>query len=154
MGQKAKGQIKLSPGKGSGTSALALSGKSFALAHVYTAVGVFTVTVQVSDDHVTSTATQTVTVLSQAQAVQIAIAVVDQLSDAGAISHNGAVVLRAHFDAAVRALASGKSTPAIAVLRAALVQLDVLVQNDQLSEADAAPLRTLISRVIASASRP
>jgi DNA/RNA endonuclease G (NUC1) len=141
-------------GDGSGTSALALSGKRFALAHLYTAVGVFTVTVQVSDDHVTSTATQTVTVLSQAQAVQLAISLVDQLSAAGAISHNGAVVLRAQFDAAVRALASGKSAPAIAALRAALVQLDVLVQNDQLSEADAAPLRTLISRVIASASRP
>jgi FIMAH domain-containing protein len=111
---------------------------------------VFTVTVQVSDDHTTSTGTQTVTVISQAQAVRNALALVDQLAAAGTISHSGAIVLRVHLEAAARAFDSGKLNVATAVLRAALVELDVLVRIGQLSEADAAPLRALISRVILS----
>lgn len=141
-------------GDGSGTSALALSGTSFALAHVYTTPGVFTVTVKVTDDHATSTGTQTVTVLSQAQAVRNAIALVGQLAAAGAISHNGAVVLSVQLAIAARALDAGKPIVATAVLHAALVELDVLERLGQLSAEDAAALRTLVDRVIASVTLP
>lgn len=141
-------------GDGSGTSALALSGMSFVLGHVYAAAGVFAVTVQISDDDVTSTATQTVTVLSQAQAVRSAIALVGQLAAAGTISRNGAVVLGVQLEIAARALESGAPIIAAAVLRAVLVELDVLARLGQLPEADAAALSTLVDRVIASLALP
>lgn len=137
-------------GDGSGPAALALSGMSFTLAHLYTVPGVYTVTVQVSDDDATTTATQTVTVVSQAQAVRNAIAIVDAMAAAGQISHNGAVVLDVLLGVAAQALDAGKPIVAVVVLRAAIVEIDVLERIGQLSAADADLLRTLIDRIIVS----
>jgi DNA/RNA endonuclease G (NUC1) len=140
-------------GDGSGTNPLALSGMAFSLAHTYAAAGTFTVGVQVSDDHVTSAATQTVTVLSQAQGVRNAIALVDQLEAAGKIKQNVAAVLRIKLQIAAAAI-DAELPPIVAVvlLRTVIVELDVLVQLGRLSAEDAAPLRTLVTRLITSAN--
>jgi DNA/RNA endonuclease G (NUC1) len=140
-------------GDGSGTNPLALSGMAFTLAHTYTAAGTFTVNVQVSDDHATSAATQTVTVISQAQGARNAIALVDQLAAAGKIKQNVATVLRIKLQL-VAASFDGELPPVVAVvlLRSVSVDLDILVRLRRLSEEDATPLRTLVTRLIASAS--
>ncbi|HEX2687299.1 MAG TPA: DNA/RNA non-specific endonuclease [Kofleriaceae bacterium] len=137
-------------GDGSGVNALALSGMTFALAHTYAAAGTFTVDVQVADDHAIADSTQTVTVLSQAQAIQNAIAIVDQLAAAGTITRNVANVLRIQLEIAARGLDAGIPFLAGATLHAVLVQLDVLVRLHRLSDADADPLRTLVTRIIRS----
>jgi PKD repeat protein len=141
-------------GDGSGVSALALSGMTFNLSHTYTAVGVFTVTVRISDDDVTSAATQTVTVISQAQGARNAIPLVDQLAAAGKITQNVALGLRFELQQAVTALDAGMPVLASTVLGGVVTELDILVQIHHLSAADAAPLRTLVTRVIRSIGAP
>jgi DNA/RNA endonuclease G (NUC1) len=139
-------------GDGSGPSALALSGMSFSLSHAYAAAGVFTVTVSVSDDHATTTATQTVTVISQAQAVRNVITTVNALAASGAISRNGAIVLDVLLGVAAQAFDAGKPVVAIVALTAATVDIGVLERLHQISPANAGLLRTMIGRIITSAS--
>jgi DNA/RNA endonuclease G (NUC1) len=137
-------------GDGSGPTPLTLSGMSFALAHRYNAAGSFTVTVAVSDDHLTSTRTQAVTVATQAQAVRDAIALVDQLASARKINTNVAAVLRLELQIAGAAIDARVPLVAAVALRAVLAELDLLVQLRRLSAADAAPLGTLVGRLIRS----
>lgn len=137
-------------GDGSGPTPLALSGMSFALSHTYASAGVFTVTVSVSDDHTTTTATQTVTVIAQAQAVRNVIALVDLLAASGDLRHNVAIVLDAQLDVAARSLDAGRPIVAVAVLDAALIELDVFARIGQIPAADAQTLRAAISRIVTS----
>lgn len=139
-------------GDGSAVSALALVGKTFALSHTYTKAGVFTVTVRVSDDDATALSTQTVTVLSPAQATRNAIALVDQLAAAGKINQNVAALLRLELQIAAAAFDARQPVVAVVALQLVVVELDLLVQLGRLSAADAAPLRTLVTRIIRSAN--
>jgi DNA/RNA endonuclease G (NUC1) len=138
-------------GDGSADTA-ALSGRSFSLSHRYAAAGTFTVTVQVADDDAASTGTQTVTVISRTQAVQDAIALVDGLVAAGKLSRVTGLVLKIELGLAQRQLALGKPANAAATLRVVVLEIDALVRVGRLSAADAAPLRTLLTRVIRSIS--
>src|SRR5262249_46925828 len=141
-------------GDGSGLQPLPLTGQTFALSHTYTTVGTFTVTVQVADDHTTSVAKQTVAVISLSQGVRNAIAIVDQLAAAGKITANVATVLRLELQLAAASFDAGLPVVAVAELRAVVIEIDLLVQLGKLSAADAAPLRSLVTRVIRSANVP
>jgi DNA/RNA endonuclease G (NUC1) len=138
-------------GDGSGASPLALSGMTFALSHTYATAGTFTVTVQIADDHVAATASQTVTVLTLSQATRNAIALVDQLEAAGKINRNVANLLRIELQIAVAGFDAGLPVVGVVALRAVVIELDLLVQLHRLTAEDAAPLRTLVNRVIRSA---
>jgi hypothetical protein len=135
-------------GDGTGAAALALTGKTFALAHTYTRAGTFTVTVTVSDDDATASATQTVIVTSLAQATRNAIALVDQLAAAGKINQNVATVLRLELQIAAAAFDANLPVVAVVALQVVVEQIDVLIQLGRLSAADAAPLRSLVTRII------
>ena len=135
---------------GSGVGALALTGKTFTLSHVYSAAGVFTVSVKISDDDVTSTATKTVTVLSPSTAVANAIAMLDQLVASGAVKSSHANSLRNSLEEARKLLGRGQIGQAVTVLEEARAQLQTLVQNGRISAANAAPLQSLLNRILQS----
>ena len=139
-------------GDGGGESALSLSGMTFALSHVYTSSGGFTVTVRVTDDDVTASRTQTVTVLTYAQAIQNAIALIDQLVADGALAAGNANSLKAKLDGAAKNLMAGDVSSALDKLQSARSELDGLIRSGRISSTDAAALRTLLSRLIASLS--
>jgi DNA/RNA endonuclease G (NUC1)/PKD repeat protein len=134
-------------GDGSGTNALALSAKSFSLSHTYQSAGSFTVTVSVNDGAITSTQTAAVVVLTPLSVVQSVMQMVDDLAGVPGNS------LHAKLDAAAKQLQAGKNTPAANQLNAFLNELDALVRSGRLSEAQAAPLRDAVNRVIASVTR-
>jgi len=139
-------------GDGTGTSPLSLHGKSFTLSHVYNTPGTFTVTVSVSDDDATGSGTATVTVLTPGQAVQNAIGLVAHLETDGKLNHGNANSLTKKLEAAAKAIARGNMNAALGPLGAFLNELDAMVRSGRLSEADAAPLRLLVNRVIESIS--
>ena len=139
-------------GDGAVASALALSGKTFALTHQYNTAGVFTVTVVVNDDDVSATRTQTVTVLSIAQALQNAIAAVDQLVATGKINNGNGTSLKSKIQNAASSLQNGNVTAGVNQLQAVLNEIDALVAANRLSAADAAALRSIVTRAIQSVS--
>ncbi len=142
-------------GDGSGVSALSLNAdKTFALSHLYSAAGTYTVTVVVTDDDTgTNTRTATVTVLSEVQALNAASAAAEALAGVGRVNRGNANSLRAKLDNAAKSFDKGNATPAINQAQAALNELDAMVRSGSLTEAQAAPVRSLIERAIASMSR-
>jgi hypothetical protein len=139
-------------GDGSPATTAALPGLTYSLAHTYTAAGTFTVTVQISDGSATAATSQTVTVIAAAQGVQNAIALVDQLVAAGKLSRILGMVLKVELTLAKVEIGRGHPAAAVVALQAVVVELDVLAQLGVLPAADAAPLRTLVVRLIASLS--
>jgi DNA/RNA endonuclease G (NUC1) len=147
-------------GDGSGVGPLALTGTAFALSHSYGAAGSFTVTVRIGDGQATASATQTVTVsapppppppaVTPAQALAQATAVVGDLVAAGKISRPIGALLARELAIASLGLDRGRRSIAVDVLRAVLVELDLLARFGTLSAADALPLRTLVGQVIAA----
>lgn len=137
-------------GDGSGTVGLALSGMNFTLSHAYAAPGTYVVTVTVSDGVATSTRTATVTVGSATQGVRKAIALLDQLILQGDLNHGNGTALRARLSTVVHSLEGGQATAARQQLRAAFHEIDTLIASGKLSATDAAPLRTLVTRILAS----
>jgi hypothetical protein len=58
--------------------------------------------------------------------------------------------LSAKLDAAKKQLERGNTTPASGQLGAVLNELDAMVRSGRLADADAAPLRTLVQRLLDS----
>jgi DNA/RNA endonuclease G (NUC1) len=137
-------------GDGTGTSSLSLSGKAFALSHHYTTAGTFTVTVRVSDDDVTTTKTATITVLTSNQGVTTIVSAIEQLVGAGKLSGGNANSLRAKLDGVTSQIEKGNYTPARNKLGAFINEVDAMERSGRLTAADAAMLRDLANRVIAS----
>jgi len=137
-------------GDGGGKTALSLTGKTFALSHTYQAAGTFTVTVEVSDDHVTSAATQSVTVMSPIEAIQKVQGMVDALVAGGKLDAKAAKTLSVKLTGAIKDLDKADVGFAIEKLQSVLDQLDAFVRTGKLSPTDAAPIRTLVGRVIQS----
>ncbi|MBA3656364.1 MAG: PKD domain-containing protein [Gemmatimonadaceae bacterium] len=139
-------------GDGSGTSALALSGKNFSLSHKYTAAGTFTVTVTVNDGGSISTATQTVTVLTPLAGANSALALLDQLVAQGKITDASAKSIRNRLEAAQKQIEkdNANSSSAKALLTGALNELDKAISKGDVSAANAAELRAMIVRLIAT----
>ena len=140
-------------GDGSGAGSLSLANKTFSLSHVYGSAGTFTVTVGISDDDATSTGTQTITVWTQAKGVQSAAALVLRLAKDGELSTGNANSLTAKLDAARQQLDRGNTTAVNGQLGAVLNELEAMVRSGRLSDADAAPIRDLVQRVLVSIAR-
>ncbi|HUQ83198.1 MAG TPA: DNA/RNA non-specific endonuclease [Gemmatimonadaceae bacterium] len=137
-------------GDGGGTSALALAGKTFSLSHVYARPGTFTVTVRVTDDDVTSSQTTTVKVLTLAEVATNAIAIVERLVADGIVSAGNGKSLTSKLESIRRAFEQGNANAASGKLGALLHELEAMIRSGRLSEADAAPLRALIERLLSS----
>jgi DNA/RNA endonuclease G (NUC1) len=137
-------------GDGSTPSQAALSGRNFSLVHVYGTAGVFTVTVTITDDDSSASVTNTVTVTAPAPALAAAIAQVDQLVAAHKIPRDVGIVLKAELAAAQELINRGKNAAAIVLLKATVVELDLLVRLRTVSAADIAPLRAMLTQVAGS----
>ncbi len=139
-------------GDGSGTSALALSAKNFSLSHKYNAAGTFTVTVTVNDGGSVSTATQTVTVLTPLAGANSAPALIGQLVTQGKITDANANNFRNRLEAAQKQIEkdNANSSAAKALLSGALNDLDKAISKGDISAANAAELRAMIVRLIAT----
>ncbi|MBA2686501.1 MAG: PKD domain-containing protein [Gemmatimonadaceae bacterium] len=139
-------------GDGSGTSVLALSAKNFSLGHKYNAAGTFTVTVTVSDGGSVSTATQTVTVLTPLAGANSALALLGQLVTQGKITDANAKNVRNTLEAAQKQIEkdNANSSSAKAHLNGALNELDKAIGKGDISAANAAELRAMIVRLIAT----
>lgn len=142
-------------GDGSGVSALSLNAdKTFALSHRYDAAGTYTVTVVINDDDAgTNTRTAAVTVLSEIGALNAAGVAAEALAGVGRVNRGNANALRAKLDNAAKSFDKGNPKPAINQAQAALNELDAMVRSGALTEAQAAAVRSMIERAIASMSR-
>ncbi|MDP1861854.1 MAG: DNA/RNA non-specific endonuclease [Gemmatimonadaceae bacterium] len=133
-------------GEGAGQVSLPLSGFGFSFSNTYAAAGVFTVTVRVSDGEAIAASSATVTVLSDAQSIARAIALVEGLPlNAGNINS-----LRVKLKNALKQIERENFTPGVNMLEALLNEVDAFEQSGRLTNAQAAPLRDLVTRLITS----
>jgi hypothetical protein len=122
--------------------------------HAYAAGGTYTVQVIVTDVRgLADTATTTATIQTPAQAAGDAIAIVQQLNADGKLSNGNANALISKLQAAIANLQGGNTSSAVNQLNALLNQLNALESSGNLSAADAAALRALVTRIIQSASQ-
>jgi hypothetical protein len=135
-------------GDGSGPGQAALSGHDFSLVHVYGTAGVYTVTVTIADDDTSGSVTNTVTVNAVTPVLAPALALVDQLVASRKISRDVGNVLKAELGAAQQLINRGKNAAASLLLKATVIELDLLVRLRVVSAADVAPLRSLLTQVI------
>ena len=140
-------------GDGTGAQTLVLNGKAFALSHIYLASGAFTVSVGVSDDDVTSSRSQLVTVIAPTQALTQASGTIADLVRTSGLNSGNANSLSSKIDAAQAQIANGNANAAANQLRALLNELDAMIRSGRVTTADAASLRTTVTRVIQSISR-
>ena len=137
-------------GDGTAPEQAILTARSFSLAHVYRAAGTFTVAVTIADDDGSVSSTHTVTVSTPAPALAQALALVDQLVASGKLSRGLGQLLKAELTAAQELLNRGRIPAARTLLRAIVVEIDLLVRLRVISAADAAPLRNALLQVIAT----
>ena len=139
-------------GDGSSPSQAMLSGRSFSLVHVYNTAGIFPVTVTIADDDAEVSTLHTVTVTQPpAPGVDLSAAngLVDQLVANRKISRDFGRLMKAQVSDAQTYISQGKNPQAVAMLRFVVLELDMLVQFRQMTTADAAPLRNLLTQAIA-----
>lgn len=145
-------------GDGSSPGQVMLTGRAFSLVHVYAAAGTFPVTVTITDDDAQTSTVHTVTVtepppppgpnLSQAYPL------IDQLVASRKISRDFGNLMKGQVTDAQNYINQGKLASASSVLRIVVLELDLLVQFRQITAADAAPLRTLLTQVMAQLNSP
>lgn len=133
---------------GDGSSATGVN-----VTHAYSAGGTYSVRLIVTDPRgLADTATTTASVLTPAQGLADAKAIVASLLASGKIDASTANSLNVKLDVALASLQRGQVSTTLSQLRSLLNQLANLVATGVISDADAAPLRTLVNRVIASIS--
>ncbi|MDQ8161066.1 MAG: DNA/RNA non-specific endonuclease [Gemmatimonadota bacterium] len=121
--------------------------------HVYTASGTFTVRLIATDIRgLADTVTTTTTVLSPAQALDNTAIMVDALAGTGRVNKGVLNSLNAKITAAANSVRRGNATAAMNQLDALINELDALVRSRGLTDAQAAPIRTMLTRVIRSLS--
>jgi hypothetical protein len=91
-----------------------------------------------------------VSVQSPSQTVQAAIALVDGLVASGKLNRVTGAVLKVELALAKAAFDHGQNAAGKTILRAVVAELDALVRLGRISAADAAPLRNLLSGLIAT----
>jgi DNA/RNA endonuclease G (NUC1) len=125
------------------------TGSGSSVTHSYAAAGTYNVQLIVTDPlTLADTVTTTATVMTQSQAATDAKALVNQLYTSGKIDKATATSMLKKLDAAIAAFERGG--PAVQQLNALLNQINDLVNTGVLQSSDAAPLITLINRIIAS----
>ena len=135
-------------GDGTAPSTASLATRSFSLTHTYAAAGAFTVTVTIADDDTSSSDAHTVIVAQPAPGLAAALPLIDQLVAARKISPAVGTLFKAQVIAAQRLIARGNNPPAVVLLKALVVQIDLLVRLRQVTAADVAPLRTVLTQTI------
>jgi len=129
------------------------TGSGVTVSHTYTSGGTFTVRLIVTDTRALSDTVQTTaTVATWSQATGSASAMVGQLATAGKINRGNANSLIVKLEAAQASFARGNNTAAVNQLEAFLHELDAMERSGRLSAADAAALRTAVTRIIQAAS--
>ena len=129
------------------------TGTGVNVTHSYATGGVYTVTLTVTDPlTLTNTVTTTATVLTQQQGIADAQTLVNAFLSSGKLNAGNTDALTAKLNAATASFDGANAGAAVNQLQALLNQLDALVASHKLSASDAAALRTLINRIIASAS--
>ncbi|MGE5749659.1 MAG: DNA/RNA non-specific endonuclease [Gemmatimonas sp.] len=124
------------------------TGTGVSVTHAYASAGTFNVQLIVTDPlGLADTVTTTATVQTQAQGTGDAKTIVAGLD----ISAGNAKSLNAKLDAATAAFDRGDTGAAVNQLNALLNEIDAMVTSGRLSSTDAAPLITLINRIITSA---
>ena len=145
-------------GDGSSPSQSMLSGHAFSLVHVYATAGTFTVTVTIADDDVESSTVHTVTVTQPPPPpgpdLSQAFPLIDQLVANRKISRDFGNLMKAQVTDAQSYIRQGKNASASSVLRIVVLELDLLVQFRQITTADAAPLRNLLTQVMTQLNAP
>jgi DNA/RNA endonuclease G (NUC1) len=145
-------------GDGSSPAQAMLSGHSFSLAHVYATAGTFSVTVTIADDDTQTSTVHTVTVTEPppppGPSLSQAYPLIDQLVSARKISRDFGSLMKGQVTDAQNYINQGKLASASSVLRIVVLELDLLVQFRQITAADAAPLRTLLTQVMAQLNTP
>ena len=139
-------------GDGSSPSQAMLTGQAFSLVHVYNTAGIFPVTVTIADDDAEISTLHTVTVAQPpAPGVDLSAAngLIDQLVANRKISRDFGRLMKAQVSEAQNYISQGKNPQAVATLRFVVLELDLLVQFRQMTAADAAPLRNLLTQAIA-----
>ncbi|MEO8062018.1 MAG: DNA/RNA non-specific endonuclease [Pseudomonadota bacterium] len=137
-------------GDGSAPAQAALSDRNFSLAHVYGTAGTFRVTVTIADDDSSASVSNTVTVIAPTPLLAPAIALVDQLVATRKISRDLGNVLKAELAAAQELINRGKNAAAVLLMKATVIELDLLVRLRVMSATDVAPLRAALVQVIGS----
>ena len=125
------------------------TGSGVSVTHAYAAAGTYYVQLIVTDPlWLEDTVTTTAAVMTQVQAANDAKAIIAQLLSSGKIDKPTANSLSKKLDAAIASFERGG--PAVQQLNSLLNQINDLVSTGVLSSSDAAPLITLINRIIAS----
>ena len=137
-------------GDGSAPDSLPTDTRSFSFAHTYATAGTYSVMVSVADDDTSTSATSTVTVKPLGPDLSGAYPLIDQLVAGHKLTRDMGNVLKAEIGAAERLFAKNKPQCAVMVLRAAVVELDLLVRFRALKASDAAPLRRFLLSAIGS----
>lgn len=132
-------------GDGSAPEQVALTGRSFTLTHIYTAAGAYPVTIRIADDDAAAETTHTVTVNEPAPTLAQALTLIDQLVAQGKMPRAIGIALKAQVIAAQVLIGRGNLSGAQVILRATVVEIDLLVRLRVLKAADVAPLRALLS---------
>ena len=138
-------------GDGTSPSQAITTGYSFSLVHVYAVAGTFTVTVTVADDDAETATVHTVTVTQPplpGPDLSQAILLIDQLVANRKISRDFGNLLKAQVGDAQNFILQGRTANAIGVLRLMVIEVDLLVQFRQMTAADAAPLRNVLTTTI------
>jgi DNA/RNA endonuclease G (NUC1) len=138
-------------GDGSAPSQAMTTGHTFSLVHVYATAGTFTVTVTVADDDAETDTVHTVTVTqppAPGPDLSQAIPLIDQLIANRKISRDFGNLLKAQVNEAQNFIRQGRNANAVGVLRLMVIEVDLLVQFRQMTAADAAPLRNVLTTAI------
>lgn len=127
------------------------TGTGVSVSHAYTTAGTFNVQLIVTDPlGLADTVTTTATVATQAEGASDAQTLIAQLKADGKINNGNANSLDTKLDAAIAAFQRGQTGAAVNQLNALLNEVDAMVASGRLSSEDAAALRDLIGRIIAS----
>ena len=127
------------------------AGSGVNVTHTYAAPGTYTVRVIVTDPlTLADTVTTTATVMTPAAAITDTRTLINELQTANKLPKGETKSLTAKLDAALALLAQGNTAAAANQLVATRNQINSLVADGVLAAADAAPLLTLINRVIDS----
>jgi DNA/RNA endonuclease G (NUC1) len=131
-------------GDGSASETVPLSSRNFSLTHIYTAGGTYTVTIDIADDDTSTSGMHTVTVAQPAPGLAAALPLIDRLVATGKMPRSVGTLMKAEVIAAQVLIGRGNQPAANAILRALVVQIDLLVRLRVVKAADMAPLRTLL----------
>jgi hypothetical protein len=140
-------------GDGSSPGQAMLSGHTFSLVHVYGTAGTFPVTVTIADDDGVVSTVHTVTVTEPpppppAVDLSAAIPLIDQLVANRKISRDFGRLMKAQVAEAQNYISQGKNPQAVSMLKLVVLEIDLLVQFRQMTAADGAPLRSLLTQAI------